>query len=289
MSLRADQIAQYAEQGLLVIDPQIPEATLARARADLAGHFPVQAGPQKKRYRGASIYYNRIADAWRFSAAVREIAMAPAIHSALAVLYGRRPLPFQTLNFLRGTEQLAHSDTIHFNCEPRGFMCGVWVALEDIDMENGPLVYYPGSQRLPEIGLRDLEPDVTALMKRPPLWWPDLHRKIYRPYYEPFIAALIEQRALTPQYALVKRGQAVIWSANLLHGGSPQRDRERTRWSQVTHFYFENCRYFAPLRERIGLRGKPVRFWRWPRWIKLAGSKPKNSHPGPKPMQGGKT
>ena len=32
---------------------------------------------------------------------------------------------------------------------PEGFMCGVWVALEDMDMENGPLVYYPGSHKLP--------------------------------------------------------------------------------------------------------------------------------------------
>ena len=32
---------------------------------------------------------------------------------------------------------------------PEGFMCGVWVALEDMDMDNGPLVYYPGSHQLP--------------------------------------------------------------------------------------------------------------------------------------------
>jgi ectoine hydroxylase-related dioxygenase (phytanoyl-CoA dioxygenase family) len=29
-------------------------------------------------------------------------------------------------------------------------MCGVWVALEDVDAGNGPLFYYPGSQRLPD-------------------------------------------------------------------------------------------------------------------------------------------
>jgi ectoine hydroxylase-related dioxygenase (phytanoyl-CoA dioxygenase family) len=28
-------------------------------------------------------------------------------------------------------------------------MVGVWVALEDIDSSNGPLIYYPGSHRLP--------------------------------------------------------------------------------------------------------------------------------------------
>ena len=28
-------------------------------------------------------------------------------------------------------------------------MCGVWTALEDIDEECGPLIYYPGSHKWP--------------------------------------------------------------------------------------------------------------------------------------------
>lgn len=268
MTLSAEQLSSFQRDGLLLIDPQIQAETLTRAQADLAPLFPVLAGPQKARHRGAIVHYNRIQDAWRFSAAVREIARAPAVLACLGELYGRAPKPFQTLNFLRGTEQPTHADVIHFNSEPRGFMCGVWVALEDIDMDNGPLLYYPGSQRLPEVDLHDLGPDVKALMKRPPLWRPDLHRTVYRPFYEPFIAARVNAHALQPQYATVRRGQAVIWSANLLHGGSPQRDRSRTRWSQVTHFYFEACRYFTPLREREGLFGGAVHAWRRPRWVK---------------------
>jgi len=31
-------------------------------------------------------------------------------------------------------------------------MCGVWLALEDIDADNGPLIYYPGSHRGPHFG-----------------------------------------------------------------------------------------------------------------------------------------
>jgi hypothetical protein len=32
----------------------------------------------------------------------------------------------------------------------------------------------------------------------------------------------------------------------MLHGGSKQLDRGRTRHSQVTHFFFEGCTYYAP-------------------------------------------
>jgi hypothetical protein len=31
-----------------------------------------------------------------------------------------------------------------------------------------------------------------------------------------------------------------------LHGGTPQIDNTLTRWSQVTHYYFENCIFYTP-------------------------------------------
>jgi len=45
---------------------------------------------------------------------------------------------------------------------------------------------------------------------------------------------------------LAKKGQALIWCANLLHGGSPQLDSRLTRWSQVTHYFFDDCIYYTP-------------------------------------------
>ena len=42
-------------------------------------------------------------------------------------------------------------------------------------------------------------------------------------------------------------GQALIWTANLIHGGSAVENLQCTRWSQVTHYFFEGCRYYTPL------------------------------------------
>ena len=78
---------------------------------------------------------------------MKEIArLRPPSSISCESFYGREPLPFQTLNFRVGTQQEPHSDAFHFNSDPPGFMCGVWVALEDIDEASGPLVYFPGSQ-----------------------------------------------------------------------------------------------------------------------------------------------
>jgi hypothetical protein len=187
---------------------------------------------------------HRIGEAWRISEQVRSLAVDPQLLETIEDLYGRKPLPFQTLNFRMGTEQPAHSDTIHFNSMPSGFMCGAWVALEDIDMDNGPVVYYPGSHKLPEITLTDVGPDADELA------------------YSQYLAAMIERLELQPEYATIRRGQTFLWASNLLHGGSPQRDKSRTRLSQVTHFFFEGCRYWTPLHSQ----GDDIE-WRRPQWI----------------------
>lgn len=181
---------------------------------------------------------HRIENAWRTSDAVRRLATAPSAMGMLQFLYDRAPIPFQTLNFDRGTQQLSHSDTIHFDSDPQGFMGGVWIALEDIDADNGPLHYYPGSQTLPQATLKDF--GVSNLEGKNPY-------ELYRSVYEPGIAEIIRKNDLKPREAHLQKGQALIWSANLLHGGQPILDSSRTRHSQVTHYYFEGCSYHTPL------------------------------------------
>lgn len=116
-------------------------------------------------------------------------------------------------------------------------MAGVWVAFEDIDDDNGPLVYYPGSHALPvftneHVGIN---PNTKGN--------PNGHYHFYEKAWE----ALVEALDLKPFYFHAKKGQALIWAANLLHGGAAQKDMKRTRYSQVTHYFFENCSYYTPL------------------------------------------
>lgn len=181
---------------------------------------------------------HRIENAWRTNQAVRQMATQPKILEILKHLYGREAFPFQTLNFDRGTQQATHSDTIHFDSTPQGFMGGVWVALEDIDADNGPLHYYPGSQVLPQVTLADF--GVKVLDDQNPY-------DLYRSVYEPGIAGIVAQHGLKATEAHMRKGQALIWSANLLHGGQPILDPSRTRHSQVTHYYFDGCSYHTPL------------------------------------------
>jgi hypothetical protein len=79
----------------------------------------------------------------------------------------------------------------------------------------------------------------------------DLEHLDNYPAYERLWQALIDVHGTKEQVLTCKRGTVLIWSANLLHGGTPQRDRRRSRHSQVTHYYFDDCTYYTPLNSDI--------------------------------------
>lgn len=220
-----DAARQYREDGLLILDFD-DDRTLKlcdRVIEDLSGPF------------GKGVH--RIQDAWRVSQPVRDLASHPRVLRLLAALYGRRAFPFQTLNFEHGSEQSVHSDATHFFSLPPDFMCGVWIALEDIGEEAGPLVYYPGSHRLPT-----LTPQVMGINSEAPT------PADYDARNDITVEARIETHGLERKVATLKKGQAVVWAANLLHGGSHILDPGSTRRSLVTHYFFENCFYYTPMR-----------------------------------------
>lgn len=179
----------------------------------------------------------RVQSAWRYHHGVRRLAANPVLMDWLSRLYGRRAFPFQTINFPVGTQQIAHSDEAHFCSIPERFLCGVWLALEDMDEENGALYYYPGSHRWGH--LRNDHIGANQHYLRSPQ---DRHRRLAE-VWERIAAAHGAER----QVFRARKGQALIWAAGLLHGGLPVKDPGRTRWSQVTHYFFDDCGYTVPI------------------------------------------
>ncbi len=160
----------------------------------------------------------RIQDAWKTDEDIRAIATNQAVQDLRGKLYGRRAFPFQTLNFPVGTQQAAHADTAHFSSLPERFMCGGWLAMEDIGPEAGPMFYYPGSHRWPIvnnslIGRRGFGSSLSSAQHPYQLAW----------------TALCEASGAETETFLACKGQALVWCANLLHGGSHQIDPTLTR------------------------------------------------------------
>jgi hypothetical protein len=105
-------------------------------------------------------------------------------------------------------------------------LLAAWVALEDIAPESGPLVYVPGSHRLPyyqfEPGryVHDDRRDGVEGMRRGDAW-----------DREQCTAA-----GLAPATFLGRRGEVLVWHHSLLHGGSVPGDPALTRRSFVIHY-----------------------------------------------------
>jgi len=208
---------------------QVADSILAR----LHSHYDFDGWRDHGHAAGISL---RVQDAWTFDDNVKRIACNEHIIALFSRLYGRQAWPFQTLNFPIGAQQHFHTDSIHFSSCPERFMCGVWVAMEDIDETNGPLMYFPGSHRWPiytneHIGKCVAEEDGTPT------------QAIYEAMWRDLIAA----HDVKPEYFHAKKGQALIRAANLMHGGTRQIDPARTRWSQVTHYFFDDCAYYTPM------------------------------------------
>ena len=230
-------VRKFAEDGYVTFDPEIDEATIDAIVEQLAPRFAKMTTESL-----------RIQDAWKFNEQVRKVAIQEAVLKKLRLLYQREPFPFQTLNFPVGTQQDTHSDMIHFNSIPHRFMCGVWVAFEDIDETNGPLHYYPGSHKLPFYDMIDIGVKASESI--------EMKKQImaYAENYVSFIKEVVEALGLKKEVLKIKKGQAMIWSANLLHGGEKILREGASRHSQVTHYYFENCLYYVPRLSDIAIK-----------------------------------
>ncbi len=152
---------------------------------------------------------------------------------SIQLLIGREPKPLQTIASHKGSQQGLHSDSIHMTTYPLGYLTAAWIAFEDIHPDCGPLVYYPGSHRLPYVFSKEV--GITE---------EDFKTQGYAPYharYEPYIRRLVEERELEPAYFHAKKGDVLIWHANLIHGGSARRNLELSRRSVVCHFFVKNA------------------------------------------------
>lgn len=180
----------------------------------------------------------RIFEGWRESKILKNLSLNEIVLNKLRLLYSKQPVPFQTITFNYGSNQPLHSDVIHFHTMPHRWLAATWVALEDMDETNGTLVYVPGSHKLPIFDFYDLK------IKAPE------YGKQFDSYaeYENFIQQLVDTKQLKTEPLVCKAGQALIWAANLIHGGMEITDPSRSRYSQVTHYYFEGCdKYFSPM------------------------------------------
>jgi hypothetical protein len=219
----------FFEQGFVIFNIN-DDALIDRINAD------VEQILQSKDFRTNSRVYSynkypRIVESYKHSQNCKDLATHFAVADRLRYFYGSVPLAFSTINFVHSTQQPLHSDYVHFGTIPHRMLVGSWVALEDIDPRSGPL------QILPRSHLFELF-DYSMISSGRPKSLREV--KINYTLYENFIKSKIVKEGLSPVIPEMKKGDCLIWEANLLHGSPDCIDPTLTRKSQVTHWTFDN-------------------------------------------------
>jgi len=230
----AEQCHFWKENGYLILERAIAAEVLdevwaayERAIADGTVELqPESAGPDDP-------WPGRYQDAHDKVPAFCRVMRHPTLLHWVRLLMEREPAPFQTITSHKGSQQREHSDSIHMTTYPIGYLSASWVAFEDIHPDSGPLVYYPGSHKLPYVFSKDVGIQEDDYRTR---GFETFYEK-----YEPRIQEIIAERRMQPHYFHARKGDVLFWHANLIHGGSKRRDLKHSRRALVSHYFVKGA------------------------------------------------
>ncbi|MEM7582246.1 MAG: phytanoyl-CoA dioxygenase family protein [Acidobacteriota bacterium] len=234
---RAQQLRQYAELGYLKLSLDLDAAVTDQLNEDVERLWRERPGNVSYAYHSLLTPFTRadpehrkpscrIADLHSASETALGLYLHREIFSVIDEIFGEPSVATQSLYFEWGSQQGLHRDPVYVQMNPASHLAAAWIALEDIGPDCGPLVYVPGSHRLPYYlyqpdrytfdHLADGQEQLEAAQA-----WDQQHTS----------SAGLELETFT-----CKRGEVLIWHHSLLHGGSYPTDPALTRKSFVIHF-----------------------------------------------------
>lgn len=228
-------IENYDNNGYAVIRNFISEKTADQINAEI--QQLQENGILKFRY------INKLMFAINHSRLIKNIGENKDFVDFLSILMDGKAKLFQSINFINGSQQKTHSDSIHMTTFPLGGLIGVWIALEDIEPEQGALHYIEGSHKLPYFMNSDYGNEGSTLK---------IGTKNYKDY-EVFLESKVEELGLKKMIFRAKKGDMLIWHANILHGGEPHTNRNKTRKSMVFHYFDEESICYHEVTQRPAL------------------------------------
>jgi phytanoyl-CoA hydroxylase len=234
--LDAERLRGWIAHGYVIIEQAVKPELCDRVRADLDAAFAqgderlLMHSPANPDYQplkaGVDAHRARVVDAYAFYQSACEALFSEAIVGFMRSIFEDDPLLFQSLTFENGSEQPLHQDSAFVvTTSPLEFAAS-WIALEDIRPGSGELTYIDGSHRLPEYLF-------SGKYKH---WNAKRDGGQQHDEWHDLILAHAEQQALEEKTFLARKGDVLIWSADLAHGGSPVSDPAMTRKSLVGHY-----------------------------------------------------
>ena len=171
---------------------------------------------------------------------IRDLCLFPDLMRLLERLIGAEMGLHLNLTGWMSSERTWHQDG-YLNPEFVGtWYCGVWVALDDVHPDCGPLEVVPGSHRWGAMSGAKVRSCLT----------PDEARQIghehagdvghWAKYAEPFVTRAFDERiarsGVEPVPFLGGKGDVLVWHSRLAHRGSTPRRYDIERRSLISHY-----------------------------------------------------
>jgi ectoine hydroxylase-related dioxygenase (phytanoyl-CoA dioxygenase family) len=238
--LTAEQKRYWEKNGYLILErffqPREVEAvnTVVQRIVDnpgLSGNAtvdPLTGEHAGKRFRATEapkeVFHGpvKINDLFLEQAEVRALALDEKLTKIISTLFGGAPLVCNSLNFIWGSTQPDHFDTWYMPPRVPNKMVVSSICLEDVHPDAGPLVFYPGTHKIPPYrfshgGIHAVPAEMDAARA--------------------YITKKLAETSAERKEFLGRAGDVFLWHGQLFHGGSAIKDHNRTRKTLVTHYW----------------------------------------------------
>jgi phytanoyl-CoA hydroxylase len=231
---QAEHLRQFIEFGYTIFPKAIPDSLMDQFLDEIAS---VSKQPEKfiaRRERQAYTHPTpdvvtdetfRLIDFYANSKTARDVQFNSAIRQFLNLIFERPPLAFQSLTFIHGSQQGIHQDTAYVAVDQPLKFAASWIALEDVVPGSGELIYFPGSHRFEDF----------LFSGEHKSWLPSRDGADKGKVYIKSLWNRIREQNLQKEHFLPKKGDVLIWAADLAHGGA-KIQQSHTRKSFVTHY-----------------------------------------------------
>jgi phytanoyl-CoA hydroxylase len=158
--------------------------------------------------------YPRLLQPHRGDKVAFDYMVDPRINRYLTSFYNREPFAVQTMVYFKppgARGQALHQDNRYLQAEP-GTCMAAWLALEDIDLENGCLEVVPGTHDMPMICTQ--EADTT----------------------KSFTGVVINLPGMSAIPIIMKKGDVIFFNGSVVHGSGPNESKTRFRRIMVGHY-----------------------------------------------------
>lgn len=227
-------VEQFADAGYTVFEKLIPDDVIDQIIAETRripqspdAFVMVEHGGHvdPSRVTEAPTRGQRVLDLFAISDAARQAIAHPKIVAFLKSIFDDDVIAMQSLYFEYGSEQAVHQDTAYVVSNRPLNLAAAWIALEDVTAGAGELIYYPGSHRFDHFMFSGQHKHWHASRDGH-----EQHQAFLQSLHDKAKASGLEQDAF-----LAKKGDVLIWHADLAHGGGAITNGQ-TRKSLVAHY-----------------------------------------------------